>query len=125
MIFTDMLLWWYGPGWRAELQKIVRRTKSVLEAFSVLLLARSLFAPFKQIDAGKVRGSIQIQARAWFDRTFSRVFGFVVRSIVIFTGCLVAFFVGLGSALLALAWLVVPFLPILGIILAISGWTFS
>lgn len=124
MIFTDLLIWWYGPGWRAELQKVAVRTKGILEAFSVRLLAGSLFAPFKQIDAGRVRGPVQVQFRAWFDRTFSRVFGFFVRSLVIFTGCLAAFIVGIGSIVLSIVWLVVPILPILGLVLAVAGWSF-
>lgn len=123
MIFTDLLLWWYGPGWRAEVRKIFTRTAAILESFSVALLVRTLFAPFKQIDAGQVRGSIQVQFRAWFDRTFSRVFGFFVRSFVIFTGCLAALVVGVGSALFAFVWLFAPFLPLLGIIVMIAGWT--
>lgn len=124
MIFTDMLVWWYGAGWRAELTKVATRPQAILDSFSVGLLAKTLFAPFKQIDAGRVRGSIQVRFRAWFDRTFSRVFGFFVRSLVIFTGCIAAAIVAFCSALLALAWLFVPLLPILGAVLAVSGWTF-
>jgi hypothetical protein len=123
MLFTDMLLWWYGPGWRAELRKVATRSMSILDAFSVGLLTRTLFSPFRQIDAGRVRGSIQVQFRAWFDRSFSRVFGFFVRSIVILTGLLAASFVAIGSLLIALAWLVAPLLPLFGLVVAILGWT--
>lgn len=123
MIVTDILLWWYGSAWTGEIGKISSRTTRVLSAFSVVLLLKTLFAPFRQIDAGSVHGSMQAQFRAWSDRTFSRAVGFVVRSFVIVTGCLVALLVGLISAVYALLWLFVPLLPILGIILWLSGWT--
>lgn len=123
MIFTDLVIWWYGPGWRAELAKVATRPGAILDAFSVGLLMRTLFAPFKQIDAGGVRGPIQVQLRAWFDRTFSRVFGFFVRTIVICAGCIVALFVTVGSAILAILWLIVPLLPLFGLVFALRGWT--
>jgi hypothetical protein len=123
MFLVDLFAWWYGPGWRAESLLVIARTRGVLDAFSVGLLSRTLFAPFKQIDAGRVRGSADVQLRAWFDRTFSRVFGFFVRSLVIMTGCVTAGIVCVMSGLLVIVWPIVPLLPILGIVLTILGWT--
>lgn len=123
MFISDLLVWWYGAGWRTEMRKVVGRTQAVLSAFSVGLLAKTLFAPFKQIDAGRVRGSADVRLRAWFDRSFSRVFGFFIRSIVIFTGCLAASVVCVMSALFVVVWPFVPLLPLLGIVLTVIGWT--
>lgn len=94
----------------------------ILEAFSVGLLLRTLFDPFRQISAGQVRGSFDAQLRALGDRLFSRVFGAIVRSIFIFIGLIGAFFAGLLGVVELLLWPVVPFLPVIGIALMVSGW---
>ena len=123
MIVLDIFVWWYGVAWMNELKKIQSRTVAILESFSVGLLARTLFAPFRQIDAGSVRGSLETRFRAWSDRTFSRVMGFFVRSLMIVTGCLLAIVVALGSVLYALLWLLIPFLPLVGLVFVFFGWT--
>jgi hypothetical protein len=94
-----------------------------MDVFSVSLLSRSLFAPFRQIDAGSVRGPLGVQLRAWFDRSFSRVFGFFVRSIMIFAGSLSALVTLCAGALWAAFWLFIPMLPVVGLLLFITGWT--
>lgn len=123
MIVTDLLTWWYGAGFMEVLRQIVGRAERVLIAFSVGLLARTLFSPFRQIDAGRVRGSLEVQLHAWFDRTFSRVVGFFVRSIMIFTGLIVATLAFCGGIIWAMVWLAIPVLPIAGVFLLLSGWT--
>lgn len=120
MIIADIVSWWYKVAWVQVLHDVQHRTSGVFQSFSVGLLARTLFAPFRQIDAGGVRGPINIQLRAWFDRTFSRLFGAVLRSIVIFAGCITGLAVFVGGILWAVIWLVIPFAPILGIILAVA-----
>lgn len=124
MILLDMLWWWYTTGWSGVLQRVQRRTSGILAAFSVGLLASTLFAPFRQIDAGGVRGPIDVQMRAWFDRTFSRFVGFGVRLVMILSGCLTALAVLVGGMLWAAVWLVLPVMPIAGLILTLTGWSF-
>lgn len=121
MVFFDMLLWWYGTAWVETLQAIQKRTTAIFETFSVGLLARTLFSPFRQIDAGRVRGPIDVQLRSWFDRTFSRFFGAIVRSVMIACGCFVALVVFSASIIWAAVWLIIPVLPILGLIMALVG----
>lgn len=119
MIVVDMLIWWYTTAWFDVLHKVQLRTLRVLETFSVGLLARTLFAPFRQIDAGSVRGPLNVQIRAWFDRTFSRVFGAVLRSMTIVCGCVGAVLVLTIGTIWAVFWLVIPVLPIVGVILMV------
>ena len=92
----------------------------VLEAFSVGLLARTLFAPFRQIDAGGVRGPIGVQLRAWFDRTFSRFFGAILRSIMIFCGLVGAAGMFIAGIVWAALWLIIPFLPVVGLLMMVA-----
>ena len=119
MIVLDMLAWWYTTAWIAVLHAVYQRTVSVFETFSVVLLAKTLFAPFRQIDAGSVRGPIDVQLRAWFDRTFSRFFGAGIRTVMIVAGCISAIATFLAGIIWAAVWLVLPFLPLFGLILAV------
>lgn len=123
MIAADILAWWYTVACKQALKQTLIRVNRVLDAFSVSLLARTLFAPFRQIDAGRVRGSLEVQLAAWFNRMFSRIVGFFVRSIMIISGYVAACGVLLVGSLWALLWLVLPLLPIAGVVLMILGWT--
>ncbi len=119
MIVFDLLTWWYTTAWFEVLHKVQLRTVGVLETFSVALLARTLVAPFRQIDAGSVRGPVGVQLRAWFDRTFSRFFGAVVRSVMICCGLIGAFVIFALSLAWAAVWLAIPVLPVFGLIVAL------
>lgn len=120
MIMLDVLVWWYKVAWVDVLHDVQQRTIGVFQSFSVILLLKTLFAPFRQIDAGGVRGPINVQIRAWFDRSFSRVLGAAVRFIVIIAGCLTGLLVLLLGAIWAAAWLIIPLLPIVGIIVMVT-----
>lgn len=93
-----------------------------MDYFSIDLLLRTLFSPFRQISAGKVRGPIGVQMRAFFDQLISRVIGGVVRLFMIIIGCLAIALQTVIGALIVVAWAFVPFLPVIGIVLFLSGW---
>jgi hypothetical protein len=81
-----------------------------------------LFDPFRQIDAGNVRGSLDVQMRAFGDRLFSRVFGAFIRSIFIVLGLLCALGTGILGMVVVLVWPFVPFMPLIGLGLTLFGW---
>lgn len=96
----------------------------MLESFSVELLARTLFDPFRQISAAQVRGGgLDAQLRAMGDRAFSRVFGAVVRTLFIVLGLLAALLAGVIGVLQLVLWPLVPLMPLIGIGLAVLGLT--
>lgn len=121
-MIVALFSWWYGAGWARLIGRVGTRMQAMLETFSVALLARTLFAPFRQISAGQVRGSFDMQLRALGDRLFSRLFGAVVRSLFIFIGAVAALLAGLLGLLEAIVWPVVPLLPVAGIVLTLLGW---
>jgi hypothetical protein len=123
MMLQALFSWWYGAGWADLGRRVGQRIDSSLAFFSVGLLARTLFDPFRQIDAGTVRGPIGLQFRAWVDRTFSRFVGFFVRSTMILFGLVVAAMLGVVGIIQLLLWPLVPFLPIVGLGLMLVGWT--
>lgn len=92
-----------------------KRIRTSLEFFSVPLLVRTLFDPFRQIGADGAGQSLDAQVRAWGDRMFSRMVGFVVRSMVILFGITVTAAMLIVSALQILAWPFVPALPLIGV----------
>jgi len=120
-MIVALFSWWYGAGWARAAGRVGGRMKAMLEAFSVALLLRTLFDPFRQISAGQVRGSFDAQLRAMGDRLFSRVFGAVVRSLFIFIGLVGALLAGIIGLIELIVWPVVPFFPIIGIVAAVMG----
>lgn len=90
--------------------------------FSIGLLASSLFAPYRQISAGGVKGPVSVMLRAFFDRQLSRVIGVVARTILIVIGLVwITVQVAIG-VLTIIGWSMLPFAPLVGFILMVSGW---
>lgn len=96
---------------------------ATLDYFSIDLLLKTLFAPFRQISAGRVRGPVDVQIRAFFDQLISRLIGGFVRSILIIVGSLSLVFTAVIGGFVLVAWAFLPLLPVVGIILAMTGWT--
>ena len=123
MIIGALFSWWYGAGWSRLGKNTVGRIDGALAFFSVGLLLKTLFDPFRQISAGRVRGPIGAQFRAWGDRQFSRGVGFVVRTTMIAFGLLVVGMLALVGLLQIIVWPLIPLLPIIGLLLTAIGWT--
>jgi len=120
MFFVGLLSWWYGEGWRGRLHIMANRLAATTDYFSISLLLSTLFAPFRQISAGSVGGSISNQARALVDKTISRLIGAIVRISMVIIGLLVIVFQIIINVLLF--WPLIPILPVLGLIMTIIGW---
>lgn len=116
MLALALFSWWYTTAWKALGRRIGQRVDSAMDFFSVSLLLRTLFDPFRQISAGQVRGSLDAQMRAWADRTFSRFFGAFIRTIFILVGLLAAVFIMLLGLLQLVIWPLIPLLPAIGLI---------
>lgn len=123
MLFASFLRWWYGPGWLDQITLIRERLDRSADFFSLELSLRNLFTPFRQIDADGVRkGSLDVILRAAFDQLFSRVFGAIVRMFLIIIGSIVLAGEAVIAALRLALWPAVPVLPVVGILLTLSGW---
>ena len=122
MLLVGFFSWWYGPGWRNQLTRIGESLVKVNDYFSIPLLAKTLFAPFRQISAGRVRGSLDVQIRAFFDRLLSRCIGAIVRSIMLVVGTVWILTLAIAGLVEAVLWLFVPFFPIVGAVMFAIGW---
>jgi hypothetical protein len=124
LLVTSLLRWWYGDGWRGRAQLIANRLDGTIDYFSIDLLLKTFFSPFRQISAGKVEGAIGVQMRALVDRLFSRVIGAAVRLILLIIGGVTIGAQLIVGLIILAGWAMVPILPLIGIILTIIGWTF-
>lgn len=123
MLFVSLVRWWYGAGWADQLGLVRNRFDRTADLFSLELSLRTLFKPFKQIDADSRRkGTLDVVLRAMFDQLFSRFFGAVVRSVLIIAGSLALFVEFVIGMLRLAAWPMWPVAPVVGFLLAASGW---
>lgn len=122
MLAMALVSWWYTTAWSGLVRRIEQRLTSVLNFFSVGLLFRTLFDPFRQIAASGAQGDINVQFKAWLDRLFSRAVGFVVRSIFIVVGIFSTIGIMLFGILQLLLWPCVPLLPLIALLGLALGW---
>lgn len=117
MLALELLRWWYGPGWRKLILRLTRLAESTTETFSVSMLMRTLFAPWRQVVSTGDRSFIE-SLKAGLDNLVSRFVGFGVRMTVIFTTGLVLALITFVGIILAILW---PLLPLLSVYLIIQG----
>lgn len=122
MVIVGLLSWWYGAGWRQRLFAVRDTLVNLYDYFSFELLLKTLFSPFRQISAGKVRGPLGVQFRAWIDRLVSRTIGAIVRSMVLVIGVVTVCLAVIWGIVRIIVWPLIPFAPIAGFVLAVSGW---
>lgn len=122
MQLVSLLSWWYSGGVRRMFHTVQMKFAGLLDYFSIDLLLRTLFAPFRQISAGSVDGPIGVKLRAFFDQLISRMIGLIVRTIVILIGAVAITLQAAVSLLFILLWFVMPMLPIVGLVMMLVGW---
>ena len=123
MLFISLVQWWYGDGWRQRARLISNRLDGTIDYFSIELLLKTLFSPFRQISAGSVDGSLEAKFRAWADRMVSRAIGAVVRLILLVVGLLAIATQAVFGVVILIGWALVPLFPVIGIVLMIVGRT--
>lgn len=118
MFLVGIFEWWYGTGLRGHLKQNFLAILRTADFFSVGLLLRTLFNPFRQISANnRSDGSLAEQIGAFTDRLFSRMIGSVVRTFMVIIGILVIILRTLLAGVMIFLWIILPFWPIVGIIL--------
>ena len=122
MFIVGLLGWWYGRGWAQRVSRLREKLLNTLDYFSIDLLLRTFFSPFRQISAGKVRGPLGVQMRALLDRIISRVIGAMIRLTMIIIGSVFIVLYALFGVLMVVLWGAIPIAPIIGIVLFMSGW---
>ena len=120
MLFAEFFTWWYSRGFVELLNKIARLISSIWRKFSVPILLRTMFEPWKRIVEG-AGGSIQDKAQALVDNMISRFVGFTIRLISIITALLLVLVVSLLGLTVAVAWPLSPLLVPLSVIVGLAS----
>lgn len=123
LLVTSLLTWWYTDGWRSRARLVSDRLDATIDYFSFDLLLKTLFAPFRQISAGRVDGPLEVKLRALVDKLFSRIIGAFIRLVILFVGGIVVTLQVLVGLVMLIAWMIVPLLPLLGLTLFLIGRT--
>ena len=123
MAITEMLSWWYIHGWLIFIQKIRAFLANITDFFSMDSLVRTLFQPFRQISAASAsaEASLDLKFQMFLDRLISRIIGFFSRLLLLLIGTIIIVFGGIISLALIILWPLIPFAPLAGIILCITG----
>ena len=109
MLFTALLKWWYGRGYRAAVTYATVTMESAAQALSMTLLLKTLFAPWKRMITYAAAGqALPLRLRGLLDNLISRFVGFLVRINVLLAGGLWLGFLLILSVLLLVAWPLFP-----------------
>lgn len=122
MFVVGVYFWWYSTGWKKLIERVRESLLNVYDYFSLGLLLKTLFAPWRQISAGRVRGPLQVQLRAFFDRLVSRIIGGIIRTVVLIFGTaavLLTVVIGLCKIII---WPLIPIFPVAAVVFMLMGW---
>lgn len=118
MQFGVFFGWWYTIGWLDQVKLVRQRMVRTSDFFSIGLLIKNLFKPFKQLDTDSVKGSLDVVFRAWIDRMISRMIGAMIRTVMVIVG-VISWVVILASCAVWLAiWPTLPVFPIIGLVIS-------
>jgi hypothetical protein len=95
---------------------------ATVDFFSIDVLVSTLFAPFRQISAGQVRGPLGVQLRAFADRLVSRLIGAMVRSFLIIAGSVALVCTLIAGVAILVGWAILPLVPVVGVVLSTMRW---
>lgn len=117
--------WWYGQGMLKFWEAILIMTEKVYSFFSVKVLLRTLFAPWKRDNYSVEMASLQTRLAIMLDNLVSRIIGFIIRFITLIMGLVVTILFFILMIIVLVIWLSLPiivlFLIINGLRLVING----
>jgi len=113
----EFFVWWYTTGWLETLQRIGGHIEAVWRMFSVPILLRTLFAPWRRIVTTPGKGMDQL-FRSMLDNTISRLVGFVVRLFVLLAAIVLTCGMAIFGLVVTVLW---PLLPLLVVFCVLKG----
>ena len=125
MVSVGLLSWWYGDGLKMRVKSAIEKSAELADFFSINILIRTLFNPYKQISASERASNISDALLVFFDKFISRFVGFFARLIIIIVGVFAFTFQQITHLVTIIGWIIIPLMPIIGLILMFSGWNLS
>ena len=123
MLLVGFFQWWYGAGWRDQCDRISATLSKVSDYFSISLLLKTLFKPFRQISADEQAKGLQGMFQVMLDKLVSCTIGAVVRLFMIVAGVTSLLIVALLGLIRLIIWPLFFFLPLIGIVLMFAVGT--
>lgn len=122
MLFVDFMSWWYADGFKGFLKRLGLQLAKITDFFSVGLLVKTLFTPFRLIDSYSSGGqSLDDKVRAGIDKIIARLIGGLIRTTVLVFAVIVIFTTIVIDLIKIILWLSAPSLPIIGAVLLATG----
>jgi hypothetical protein len=118
MLVIGFIQWWYGPGWREAGQGILNRIRSTYLNFSIPILLRTMFEPWRRIVSPS-QGSLGMKMRAALDNLVSRFVGFGVRLCALLAALVLIVLNLIIGGIIFVLW---PLLPLLSILMVAGGF---
>jgi hypothetical protein len=115
-----MLRWWYVTGWVQALQRIGAWASGVEHVFSLSLLVRTLFQPWRRIVTVAGRG-LDAKMHAALDNLVSRCIGFFIRIFVILAAGISMLIAFVAALAMAVIWPLLPLAIIWCVFKGITG----
>jgi hypothetical protein len=107
MLMLQLFAWWYVRGWQDIARASGTRLIRVAHLFSVPILMRTLWAPWRRIITYP-GASIDAKLRAIGDNLVSRAIGFTVRLLVLITAALILLLTATVGLIVILLWPLIP-----------------
>lgn len=119
MILVGLLKWWYIDGWIDQLSRSKLSMAKMADTFSIGLLMKTWFSPFRQISADDTGNNIQAKLAAFGNRLFSRLIGAFMRSLLIILGTVVLLLLSIINGIKLLMWPIMPIMPLAGLLMMV------
>lgn len=95
------------------------RSSRILHFFSIADMLKTLFSPFRQDAIDTKRAPLGVKLQAFGGNIISRIFGFIIRSLLIVIGAGILVLNGIVSVAAVALWPLVPLAPIVAVALLI------
>lgn len=118
-IYTQLISWWIYHAPKNLFRAILQVIKNSYNYFSITLLAKTLFSPWRRDVVNPVNPSLQDRLQIFVMNLFSRIIGAIVRLITIIIGLIIIALEFLFGVIVYIAFVFMPFLAILIFIAAI------
>lgn len=100
--------WWYGEGLVNFWLATGIMTEKIFSFFSIKLLLRTLFDPWKRDAYYVENASIDIRLKIWFNNLISRFIGFIIRLFTISLGLVATVLFFMFFLVLIFIWVLLP-----------------
>jgi hypothetical protein len=120
-IFLAVVFWWFVFKPKQFLYIYLKVIKKIRQFFSISLLFRTLFAPWKRDEINMGNLSLQDRLRVLVMNLISRLVGAIVRGGTIVVGIISIISTTIGFTFAILAFVLLPILSLLLLMTAFSG----